>query len=286
MARLIGGVGTSHIPSLGPIIDRGLTQTPEWKPFFDAYLPVRAWLARERPTLAVVVYNDHGGDFFLDKVPTFALGAAPEYALADQGWGLRPIPAFRGDLAFSQHVIESLVEDEFDVAICQELRLDHGFHVPTSLLFDDASGLRVLPVCVNVIQHPVPTPLRCWKLGQALRRAVDAYPADERVLIVGTGGMSHQLHGERAGFMSRAFDEAFLDDLETDPLALTRITRRDYMERAGAEAIELIMWLVMRGALAEGVLRVHRNYQLSVSLTGAGVLALANPQPRQVPVSA
>lgn len=276
MARLIGGIGTSHIPSLGPVIDRGLTQTPQWKPFFDAYLPVRRWLEERAPELAIVVYNDHGCDFFIDKMPTFAVGAAPEYPPGDQGWDVRPVPAARGDLGFSQHVIEHLVQDEFDVEICQELRVDHGFHVPMSLLFGDVWPVRVLPIQVNVIQHPVPTPLRCYKLGAALRRAVEAYPGGARVVILGTGGMSHQLHGERAGFMSRRFDEAFLDAIETDPLALTRISRRAYMEQAGAEAIELIMWLVMRGALDERVARVHRYYQLGVSLTGAGLIALEN----------
>jgi len=276
MARLIGGIGTSHIPSLGPVIDRKLTATPEWKPFFASYDPVRAWLAERAPDLAIVVYNDHGCDFFIDKMPTFAVGAAPSYPPGDQGWDVRPVPVAAGDLAFSQHAIECLIEEEFDVTICQELRLDHGFHVPMSLLFGERWPVRVLPIAVNVIQHPVPTPTRCYKLGAALRRAIDAYPTDERVVIVGTGGMSHQLHGERAGFMSQAFDEGFLDAIEADPLALCRITRRAYMERAGAEAIELIMWLVMRGALDTQVTRVHRAYQLGVSLTGSGLIALEN----------
>jgi protocatechuate 4,5-dioxygenase beta chain len=237
---------------------------------------VRRWLEAQAPDLAIVVYNDHGCDFFLDKMPTFAVGAAPEYPPGDQGWDVRPVPAARGDLAFSQHAIEHLVEAEFDVTICQELRVDHGFHVPMSLLFGAEWPVRVLPVAVNVIQHPVPTPLRCFKFGRALRGAVDTYPGAERVVIVGTGGMSHQLHGERAGFMSQVFDEGFLDAIEADPEALTRISRRDYMERAGAEAIELIMWLVMRGALDERVTRVHRAYQLGVSLTGSGLIALQN----------
>jgi protocatechuate 4,5-dioxygenase beta chain len=276
LAQLIGGIGTSHIPSLGPVIDRGLTASPEWKPFFDQYVPVQRWLAGRAPDIAIVVYNDHGCDFFIDKMPTFAIGAAPEYPPGDQGWDIRKVPVARGDLAFSEHVIECLVEDEFDVTICQELRVDHGFHIPMSLLFGDTWNVRVLPIAINVIQHPVPTALRCWKLGRALRAAIDAYPTGERIVVVGTGGMSHQLHGERAGFMSRVFDEGFLDAIESDPLALTRISRRDYMDRAGAEAIELIMWLTMRGALDERVSCVHRYYQLGVSLTGSGVIALEN----------
>jgi protocatechuate 4,5-dioxygenase beta chain len=276
MARLIGGIGTSHIPSLGPVIDRKQTGTPEWKPFFDSYGPAQQWLARQAPDLAIVVYNDHGCDFFLDKMPTFAVGASPSYPPGDQGWDIRPVPVADGDLAFSQHAIESLIEDEFDLTIAQELKLDHGFHVPMSLLFGDRWPIRVMPIQVNVIQHPVPTPLRCFKLGTALRRAIDTYPGDERIVIIGTGGMSHQLHGERAGFMSQAFDEGFLDAIESDPLALTRMTRRDLMERAGAEAIELIMWLAMRGALDTRVTRVHRAYHLGVSLTGSGLIVLEN----------
>ena len=276
MARVIGGIGTSHIPSLGPVIDRGLTQTPQWKPFFDGYRPAQAWLAEQRPDLAVVVYNDHGLDFFLDKMPTFAVGAAPEYPPGDEGWGVRPVPTALGDLDFSWHVIERLVDDEFDVTICQELRVDHGFLVPMNLLWGDAWPVRVLPISVNVIQHPVPTAARCYKLGAALRRAIDAYPADARVVVVGTGGMSHQLHGERAGYLSAAFDEFFLDRLEDEPDVLAALTREEYMLRAGAEAVELIMWLVMRGALDRRVRRVHRFYQMPVSLTAAGLVVFEN----------
>ncbi len=276
MARLIAGIGTSHIPSLGPVIDRKLTQTPEWKPVFDGYLPARAWLAEKRPDIAIVIYNDHGADFFLDKMPTFAVGAAAEYPPADEGWGVRPVPTARGDVDFSWHAINSLIDDEFDITICQELTVDHGFIVPMDLLWASDWPVRVLPIAINMIQHPVPTPLRCYKLGRAIRRAVESYPTDETVIVVGTGGMSHQLHGERAGFLSQGFDEMFLDKIENDPEALTKITRSEYMEWAGAEAIELIMWLSMRGALDPRVRRVHRYYQMPVSLTGAGLVLLEN----------
>jgi len=276
VARLIGGIGTSHIPSLGPVIDRKLTQTPEWKPVFDGYLPARAWLAEKRPDIAIVIYNDHGADFFLDKMPTFAVGAAAEYPPGDEGWGVRPVPTARGDVDFSWHAVNSLIDDEFDITICQELTVDHGFIVPMDLLFASDWPVRVLPIAINMIQHPVPTPLRCYKLGHAIRRAVESYPTDETVVVVGTGGMSHQLHGERAGFLSQGFDEMFLDKIESDPEALTKITRNQYMEWAGAEAIELIMWLSMRGALDARVRRVHRYYQMPVSLTGAGLVLLEN----------
>jgi protocatechuate 4,5-dioxygenase beta chain len=276
MARIIGGIGTSHIPSLGPIIDRGLTQTPEWKPFFDGYAPVQRWLAERRPDLAIVIYNDHGLDFFLDKMPTFAVGAAAEYPPGDEGWGIRPVPTAIGDPDFSWHAIESLVDDEFDITICQELRVDHVFLVPMNLLWQSDWPVRVMPVSINVIQHPVPTPLRCYKLGQALRRAVESYDADIDVVIVGTGGMSHQLHGERAGYLSRAFDTQFLDLLESDPGRLTELSRSAYIDGAGAEAVELIMWLTMRGALEPFVRRVHRFYQMPVSLTAAGLVVFEN----------
>jgi protocatechuate 4,5-dioxygenase beta chain len=276
MARLIGGIGTSHIPSLAPVMDRGLQQTPEWTTFFDGYRPIQEWLRRERPDIAIVVYNDHGTDLFLDKMPTFAVGAAAEYPPGDEGWGIRKVPTARGDLAFSWHAIEQLVDDEFDPTICQELLMDHGFLVPMGLLWNNDWPVKVLPVAVNVIQHPVPTALRCFKLGQSLRRAIDSYPTNETVVIVGTGGMSHQLHGERVGFLNRSFDEMFVDRLEHDPLALTRISRHEYMERAGAEAVELIMWLAMRGALDSGVRLAHRFYQSPVSLTAAGAVLFEN----------
>jgi protocatechuate 4,5-dioxygenase beta chain len=276
MAEIIGGIGTTHIPSIGNAVDRKLQQTPQWKSFFDGYVPAQEWLARTKPDIAIVIYNDHGADLFLDKMPTFAVGAAAEYPPADEGWGVRPVPTAEGDVDFSWHTIESLIDDEFDITICQELAVDHGFLVPMNLLWPGEWPVRVLPIAINVIQHPVPTPLRCYKLGQALRRAVDSFPSDARVVVIATGGLSHQLNGERAGFMSRSFDEMFLDAIESDPMSLTRIPRQEYMDRAGAEAIEVIMWLTMRGAMNDKVRRVHRFYQMPVSLTGAGMVLFEN----------
>jgi protocatechuate 4,5-dioxygenase beta chain len=276
MARVIGGIGTSHIPQVGVAYDRKLQETPEWKPLFDGYLPAREWLARRQPDVAIVIYNDHGADLSIEKMPTFAVGVAENYPPGDEGWGPRPLPPAQGDPDLSWHIVESLVESEFDPMIAQELALDHGFLVPMNLLWPGDWPVRVVPIAVNVIQHPVPTALRCYKLGKALRAALEAYPSDQKIVVIGTGGMSHQLHGERVGYLNRTFDNYFLDTLETDPYELTKISRRDYMEKAGAEAIELIMWLTMRAALNDDVKRVHRFYLTPVSLSSAGLIVLEN----------
>ena len=276
MTRIVAGIGTSHVPSIGVAYDQGRTQEPAWKPLFDAYEPVKAWLREEaRPDIAIVVYNDHGSSFFFDKYPTFAIGAADLYPVGDEGWGRRPLPDFPGDAAFSWHLTESLVYDEFDMTVCQELAVEHGFMVPMHLCFDHDPEwpVRTVPLAVNVIQHPLPTAARCWKLGEAIRRAVESYPGDERVAIFGTGGMSHQLNGARFGHLNPDWDNSWLDRIEADPSALTALTHQDIMEAAGAEAVELIMWLVMRGALSERVRRAHRNYYAPMT-TGMGLIAL------------
>ncbi|HEX9835746.1 MAG TPA: class III extradiol dioxygenase family protein [Alphaproteobacteria bacterium] len=273
MARLVAGIGTSHVPSVGVAYDRGKMQDPEWKPLSDAYVPVRDWLARLRPDVAIVVYNDHGADFFFDKYPTFAVGAAERYEIGDEGFGRRPLPPLRGDAAFSWHLCESLVYDEFDITVCQEMALEHGFLVPMNLCFPHGPDwpVAVVPLEVNVVQHPLPTAGRCYRLGEAIRRAVDAYGRDLRVAIVGTGGMSHQLNGPRFGYMNAEFDRDFLERLERDPGSLCRMTHQALMEQAGAEAVELIMWLVMRGAVGEGARRVHKNYYAPMT-TGMGLI--------------
>jgi protocatechuate 4,5-dioxygenase, beta chain len=274
MARIVAGIGTSHVPSIGGAYDRGKTATPAWKPLFDAYVPVREWLRALQPDVCIMVYNDHGADFFFDKYPTFAVGCAPSYAIADEGFGVRPLPPIRGDLAFSQHLCRCLVYDEFDLTICQELAVEHGFLVPMHLCFDPQEGgwpVASVPVAVNVLQHPLPTARRCWRLGQAIRRAVDSYAPDIRVAIIGTGGMSHQLTGPRFGAMNEQEDLAFLDALERDCDRLTAMTHQAMMEKYGVEGIELIMWLVMRGALSGGARRVHSNYYAPMT-TGMGLI--------------
>ena len=276
MGRIVAGIGTSHVPSIGGAYDRGRTEVPSWKPLFDAYVPVRQWLVDLKVDVAIMVYNDHGADFFFDKYPTFAVGAAESYAVADEGFGVRPLPAVRGDLAFSQHLCSALVYDEFDLTVCQEMRVEHGFLVPMHLCFDptrEGWPVASVPIAVNVLQHPLPTARRCYRLGQAIRRAVESYPADIRVAIIGTGGMSHQLTGPQFGQMHRDNDQDFLDRIESDPDSLTTLTHQTMMERFGVEGIELIMWLVMRGALSDRAVRMHRHYYAPMT-TGMGLVTL------------
>lgn len=267
-------MGLSHVPSVGPVVDRGRQAEPAWKPLFDAYVPVREWLQKLKPDVAIVVYNDHGADFTFDKYPTFALGAADRYCIADEGFGTRALPEVPGDAEFSIHLCESLIAQEFDLTVCQEMGVEHGFLVPMNLCFPHGpSGwpVRCVPLQVNVVQHPLPTARRCYRLGQALRRAVESHPGDLKVAILGTGGMSHQLQGKRFGYMNEAFDQWFLDRLEQDPEALVEITHHRIMEEAGAEAVELIMWLTMRGALPPNAKRVHRHYYAPMT-TGMGLI--------------
>jgi protocatechuate 4,5-dioxygenase beta chain len=273
-SRIVGGLGLSHVPSVGVAYDRGKLQTPAWKPLSDAYVPVREWLARLEPDVAIVVYNDHGADFMFDKYPTFALGAADRYAIADEGFGTRSLPAVRGDAEFSLHLIESLIADEFDLTVCQEMGVEHGFLVPMNLCFElgpHGWPVAAVPLQVNVIQHPLPTGQRCYKLGQALRRAVQSHPGNLKIVVMGTGGMSHQLQGRRFGFMNQAFDQMFLDRLESDPEGLSALSHQELMEQAGAEAVELIMWHVMRGAMSPKARRVHRHYYAPMT-TGMGLI--------------
>jgi protocatechuate 4,5-dioxygenase beta chain len=276
MARIVAGIGSSHVPNFGPAYDQAKAEEPDWKPLFDGYRPVKSWLAETaRPDVIVFVYNDHGSDFSLDRVPTFAIGVRDEYEQADEGFGTRPLPNVRGDADLSWFLAEQLIYGGFDMTVCQNMKVDHGLMAPLPLLFshDPDWSVQVVPIVVNVIQHPLPTARRCFELGRAIRRAVDAYPADVRVAIAGTGGMSHQLHGERFGHLNSAFDNWWLDTLERDPLDVANLSHKDIMVAAGAEAVELIMWLTMRGAMADQVRCVHRNYYAPMT-TGMGLLAL------------
>lgn len=273
-SRIVGGLGLSHVPSVGVALDRGKMHTPAWKPLADAYVPVRHWLSELQPDVAIVVYNDHGAEFMFDKYPTFAIGAAERYAIADEGFGTRPLPEIRGDSDFSIHLCESLIGDEFDLTVCQELAVEHGFLVPMNLCFEHGPGgwpVASVPLQVNVIQHPLPSGRRCFNLGKALRKAVQTHPGDLKVVVLGTGGMSHQLQGRRFGFMNAAFDEMFLDELEKNPEKLAELSHQELMEQAGAEAVELIMWHVMRGAMSPTARRVHRHYYAPMT-TGMGLI--------------
>ncbi|HMM85178.1 class III extradiol dioxygenase family protein [Azohydromonas sp.] len=275
MAVIVGSVMTSHVPAIGGAIAKGLQDEPYWKPFFDGFAPVRRWLAAVRPDVAVVFYNDHGLNFFLDKMPTFAIGAAPEYRNADEGWGLPPLPPFAGDEDLSWHLVESLVADDFDMVTCQEMLVDHAFTLPMALLWPDQRWpVRVVPVCINTVLFPLPSAARCHRLGQAVGRAVQAWDADARVLVLGTGGLSHQLEGTRAGHLNKAFDLQFIDSLTRDPLWATRFSINDLVKQVGTQGIELLMWLAARGALPGAVAELHRNYHIPISNTASGLLLL------------
>ena len=278
MAKIIGGITSSHIPAVGNAISNNLQQEPYWKRFFDGYGPAKEWLKNARPDVVIVVYNDHGLNFFLDKVPTFALGCADEYHNADEGWGLKPVAPFKGNAPLSWHLAESLVEQEFDICMCQEMKVDHGFVNPIRALYGDHEvwPVEAIPLAVNTVQHPVPTARRCYKLGKALGKALESYPDDTRVVILGTGGMSHQLQGERAGIIDTDFDLECMDKIATDPEWFANLSNTDIMRIAGTEGIETIMWMVMRGALKDDAKVIHKHYHAPISNTGAGVLVLDN----------
>jgi protocatechuate 4,5-dioxygenase beta chain len=263
MGRIIGGLGSPHAPSIGALIDQGGWDQPEWKKLMDGYCPMQDWLAAHNPDAAILIYNDHVTSFFFDRYPTFALSVASEHPIADEGFGPRPLPPVRGESDLAWHLAHALVEDEFDLTICQDMPLDHGALTPISALWPDhANGwpTAIVPIAVNVLQFPVPTPRRLYKLGQALRRAVDSWPQDKSVVVLGTGGLSHQLHGERFGFRNPDWDHEFLTLLETDPEALASLRTQDYIERGGAEGAEMVMWLAMRGALSGAARKLHVNY--------------------------
>lgn len=278
MARLIGALTSSHIPSIGNAISNGLQNEPYWKPFFNGYKPVIEWLEKEKPDIAVVVYNDHGLNFFLNNLPTFAVGAAREYISKDEGWGLPTFPPYKGHPEFSWHLIESLIDQEFDIAMCQEMAVDHAFINPLRLFWpgQNPPPVRTVPVAVNTVQYPLPRPSRCLALGKAIGNAIAAWPGDEKVVILGTGGMSHQLDGERAGFINRNFDELCMEALVNDPEKLAAYSIRDLVREAGAQGAEIIMWLIARGALQGKVQKLHSSYHVPISNTAAGVLALTN----------
>ncbi|MFC3068875.1 class III extradiol dioxygenase family protein [Phenylobacterium soli] len=275
MAKILGGIGTSHVPAIGRAIARGEQQTPYWAPFFGGYPPAQRWLAKTRPDVAVVFYNDHGLNFFLDKMPTFAIGAAAEYRNADEGWGLSVAPPVAGDPELSWAIVEGVVARDFDPTTCQEMLIDHAVTVPLQLLWPDhaAPPVRIVPIAINTVQHPLPSARRCFALGQAVGAAIEAFPRDLDVVVIGTGGLSHQLDGERAGFLNAAFDRECLEKIVDEPEALTRYTNDELVELAGTQGIELLMWLAMRGALRKPV-RTHQHYHAPVSNTGGALLVM------------
>jgi protocatechuate 4,5-dioxygenase, beta chain len=274
MAKIVGGIACSHVPAIGVAMDRGMTGTPYWQPLFAGYGPAREWLSKLAPDVAIIVYNDHASAFSLEIIPTFLLGVAAAFPIADEGFGPRPVPAVAGHPALAWHLAESLILDEFDMTIANEMPVDHGLTVPLSVTCGQPSEwpFKVIPLCVNVVQYPPPTGARCFKLGQAIRRAVERFDQDLRVVIYGTGGMSHQLQGERAGLINREFDTAFMDGLTRNPEALTRISHTEYMREAGSEGVEMVMWHVMRGAIGQEIAEVYRHYHVPASNTAAGLM--------------
>jgi protocatechuate 4,5-dioxygenase, beta chain len=278
MARIIGCVTTSHVPAIGGAIARGLEQQPYWKPFFYGFVPIHAWLERVRPDVVVTFYNDHGLNFFLDKMPTFAIGAAPEYRNADEGWGLPTVRPFAGDPALSWHIVESLLADEFDPTTCQEMLVDHAFTIPMALLWPGGGPwpVRTVPISINTVQHPLPSAARCLKLGQAVGRAIESWREDVKVLVVGTGVLSHQLDGARAGYINRDFDLLCMDRLVHDPGALARYSNLELVRLAGSQGVELLMWLAARGALHASVTQLHSSYHIPISNTASAVMLLEN----------
>jgi protocatechuate 4,5-dioxygenase beta chain len=274
MARIVGGLTTSHVPAIGSAIAKGVQGEPYWKPFFDGFLPVHRWLDDVKPDIAVVFYNDHGLNFFLDKMPTFAIGAAPEYRNADEGWGLPTLAPFRGQPDLSWHIIEHLVEREFDVTTCQEMLVDHAFTIPLKLFWPKSVPVTTVPVCINTVQFPLPSARRCYALGQVVGEAIRSWDSDRKVVVIGTGGLSHQLDGQRAGFINKPFDLKFMDSLVDDPEWATQYTIHELVEKTGTQGVELLMWLATRAAVPGRVRKVHANYHIPISNTAAGMMAL------------
>lgn len=276
MAVLIGGIGSSHAPSIAHAWDAGHRDRPEWKPFFDAYEPVRQWLLQERVDTVVMFYNDHLNHFKFNAYPTFALGVAEAMPVADEGLGPRPFPPVPGDTDLGWHLATQLVADGIDPTVCQEIALDHGVMSVLPLLATPPWPFRVVPIHVNVLREPMPTPQRCWHIGQAVGRAIRDYDKDARVVVAATGGLSHQLHGPDFGFVNPEWDNRFLDLLIDQPEVLSQASHEDYMVRGGAEGVEMMVWLAMRGALAvQGApLAVRQRFYWAPMLTGYGLLAL------------
>ncbi|MCD6043243.1 MAG: protocatechuate 4,5-dioxygenase subunit beta [Burkholderiales bacterium] len=278
MARIIGGATTSHVPAIGAAIDLKKTDQPYWQRVFSGFDKSKDWIARAKPDVVIGIYNDHASAFSVELVPTFALGCAAAFPPADEGWGPRPVPVVKGHPELAAHIAQSVILDEFDLTVVNKMEVDHGLTVPLNLLFGSPAEwpCPVIPLAVNVVLYPPPTGNRCFQFGRALRKAIRSYPEDLRVLVLGTGGMSHQISGPRAGLINSRFDKAFLDNLSRDPKKLTRITHLEYMREAGAEGIELVMWLIMRGALDDKVGEVYRFYTVPASNTAVGHIILEN----------
>ena len=278
MANITAGVATSHIPAIGAALDLGKTQEAYWAPVFRGYEFSRRWMRDAEPDVVILVYNDHATAFSLDIIPTFAIGCAASFTPADEGWGPRPVPVVEGHPELASHIAQSVIQQDFDLTIVNKMDVDHGLTVPLSLLCGQPAAwpCKVIPFAVNVVAYPPPSGNRCYQIGKAIRRAVDSFDEDLNVHIWGTGGMSHQLQGPRAGLINKEFDLRFLDGLKNDPESIARVPHIDYLRHAGSEGIELVMWLVMRGALDAQVREVHRFYHVPASNTAVGHVILEN----------
>lgn len=278
MAKITGGVCTSHVPAIGAAMDLGKTGEEYWKPVFEGYEFSRKWIAEEKPDVVFLVYNDHASALDLSLVPTFAIGTGEEFQPADEGWGRRPVPTVKGHPELAWHIAASVIQDDFDLTMISEMDVDHGLTVPLSLLFGQPKEwpCLVIPFAVNVVLYPIPKGERCFRIGQSIAKAVEAFPEDLNVQVWGTGGMSHQLQGPRAGLINREFDTAFLDGLRDNPAELAKTPHIDYVTKAGSEGIEMVMWLIMRGALNPDAKEVHRFYHVPASNTAVGHVVYEN----------
>ena len=278
VARIIGGVGTSHGPAMGGALDTGKTDEPYWLPVFKGYEPTKKWLADAKPDVVILVYNDHGSALPMNLIPTFAIGCGDEFIPAEEGRGPRKVPVVKNHPELAWHLAQSLILDEFDMTIVNDLEVDHGLTVPLSMICGQVKEwpFKVIPICVNVIQYPPPTAHRCFALGKAIRKAVESFPENLKVLVVGTGGLSHQLQGERAGLINKEFDTYFLDSLTANPAALAGLSHTEYIREAGTEGVEIIMWLTMRGALSDRTKEVYRFYHVPAQNTAVGTIVLEN----------
>jgi protocatechuate 4,5-dioxygenase beta chain len=285
MARITASVYTSHVPAIGAALDLGKSNEPYWQPLFAGYDFSKQWMKDNKPDVVFLVFNDHATAFSLDMIPTFAIGTADSYPPADEGWGPRPVPTVVGHAALASHIAQSVIQQDFDLTIVNKMDVDHGLTVPLSLMCGqpEAWPCPVIPFAVNVVQYPVPSGRRCFMLGQAIRRAVESFDEDLNVQIWGTGGMSHQLQGPRAGLINAEWDNKFLDRLIADPDGLSKVPHIDYVREAGSEGIELVMWLIARGAMADVAggkppKVAHRFFHVPASNTAVGHLILENQQ--------
>ena len=283
MAKITASVFTSHVPAIGAAIDQGKTEEAYWQPLFKGYEYSKQWIKDNPPDVVFLVYNDHASAFSLEMIPTFAIGTADAYEIADEGFGPRPVPQVYGHAELASHIAQSVIQDDFDLTIVNKMPVDHGLTVPLSLMFGqpEAWPVKVIPFAVNVVQYPVPSGQRCFNLGKAIRKAVESFDENLNVQIWGTGGMSHQLQGPRAGLINKAWDNQFLDRLIAEPAELAKVPHIEYVREAGSEGIELVMWLIARGAMADinggpAPTLKHRFFHVPASNTAVGHLILEN----------